>query len=101
LTEDFPDRHDTTVTGGVRERAVARAALQQLVIGLRRIEMAAAAGHFDEAATEYADFRKQLSTTVPAALAAAEPWSLFASTVHAAHYRALRQMLQAAEGPRR
>jgi hypothetical protein len=101
LAEDFPDRRDSTVAGGVRERALARAALQQLVIGLRRIDMAAAAGHFDEAAAEYADFRKQLSTTVPAALAAAAPWSLFNPAVHDAHYRALRQMLQAAEGARR
>lgn len=100
LTEDFPDRRDTTVTGGVRERALARAALQQLVIGLRRIDMAAAAGHFDEAVAEYADFRKQLATAVPAALTAAEPWSLFDPATHDAHYRALRQMLQAAEGAR-
>lgn len=100
LTEDFPDFHDTTVVGGVRERALARTALQHLVLGLRRTDMAAAAGHFDEAAAEYADFRTQLTTTVPALLAEAEPWSLFNPAVHDAHYRALRQMLQAADGDR-
>ncbi len=100
LAEDYPDRHDTTVSGGVQERALARTALQELVLGLRRIDMAAAAGQFDVAAAEYANFRKLMAAAVPAALAAAQPWSLFNPAIHDAHYAALRQMLQAANGAR-
>ena len=65
LTEDFPERKDTTVSGGQQERALARMALKELVLGLRRIDMAAAADQFDEAATEYRNFRKLMASAVP------------------------------------
>ena len=96
LTEDFPDRRDTNVSGGVQERAFARSALQELVLGLRRIDMAASAGHFDVAAVEYGNFRKLMASAVPIVLTKALPWSLFNPMVHDAHYRALQKMLQAA-----
>jgi Di-haem cytochrome c peroxidase len=98
LTEDFPERNDTTVSGGVQQRALARTALEELTLELRRIDMAAAAGHFDAAAVEYSNFRKLMASAVPAVLTAAQPWSLFNPTIHDAHYQALRQMLQAANG---
>jgi len=96
LTEDYPDRRDTSVSGGVQERALARSALQELVLGLRRIDMAAAAGHFDVAAVEYGDFRKLMASAVPIVLTKALPWSLFNPVIHDAHYGALQKMLQAA-----
>jgi hypothetical protein len=96
LTEDFPERSDTTVSGGVQERAVARSALEELVLGLRRLDMAATAGQFDIAAAEYDKFRKLMASAVPMLLTNAQPWSLFNPTLHDAHYGALRQMLQAA-----
>jgi cytochrome c peroxidase len=98
LTEDFPERNDTTVSGGLRERALARTALEELVLGLRRIDMDTAAGHFDQAAVEYSNFRKLMASAVPVLLTNAQPWSLFNPEIHDAHYGALRQMLQAANG---
>jgi hypothetical protein len=92
LTEAFPDHKDTTVTGGREERALARTALKELVLRLRRIDAAAAAGNFDEAASEFLLYRKLAAAAAPAALHAAEPWSLFNPAIHDAHYAALRQM---------
>ena len=100
LTEDFPDRHDTSVSGGVQERALARTALEELVLGLRRIDMAAGTGRFDDASMEYTNFRKLMASAVPQLLTAAQPWSLFNPPVHDAHYAALLQILQAANGMR-
>jgi Di-haem cytochrome c peroxidase len=98
LAEDYPDRRDTSVSGGVPERALARSALQELVLALRRIDMAAAAGHFDVAAAEYDNFRKLMASAVPIVLTKALPWSLFNPVIHDAHYGALQKMLQAANG---
>jgi Di-haem cytochrome c peroxidase len=100
LAEDFPERTDTTVSGGLQERALARTVLKELVLGLRRVDMAAAAGHFDAAADEFANFRKLMASAVPMVLTNAVPWSLFSPAIHDAHYAALRQMLQAANGAR-
>ena len=96
LAEDYPDRRDTSVSGGVQERALARSALQELVLGLRRTDMAAAAGHFDVAAVEYGNFRKLMASAVPQLLTNAQPWSLFNPVIHDAHYGALQKMMQAA-----
>jgi cytochrome c peroxidase len=99
LTEAFPDVKDTSVSEGQQERAVARMALKELVLGLRRIELAAAADRFDQAATEYGNFRKLMASAVPMALAKAQPWSLFNPAIHEAHYAALRQMIETANRP--
>ncbi|MGO8914497.1 MAG: cytochrome c peroxidase [Stellaceae bacterium] len=101
LTEAFPDRKDATVTGGKDERSEARAALKDLVLDLRRVDAAAAAGHLDAAAAESLIYRKLMAAVVPMLLHAAEPWSLFNPAIHDAHYATLRQMLQAAEKPSR
>lgn len=95
LTEHFPDRKDTTVTGGKEERNLARIALKELVLSLRRIEIAAAAENFDEAAVEFQNYSKLMADTVPR-LKTAEPWSLFNPAIHEAHYAALRQIFQTA-----
>jgi cytochrome c peroxidase len=99
LTEAFPDAKDTSVSGGQQERAVARMGLKELVLGLRRIDLAAASDRFDEAATEYGNFRKLMAAAVPVALAKAQPWSLFNPAIHEAHYAALRQMIETANRP--
>jgi hypothetical protein len=96
LAENFPAPKNTNVSGGWDERRLARAALKDLVLCLRRIELAATAGRFDEATSEYVDFRKQIAA-VPVPLQNAEPWSLFNPTIHKAHYSALRKMYEAAE----
>jgi len=99
LTEAFPDVKDMSVSGGQQERAVARMALKELVLGLRRIDLAAAADRFDEAATEYRNFRNLMASAVPKALTNAQPWSLFNPAIHEAHYAALRQMIETANRP--
>jgi Di-haem cytochrome c peroxidase len=96
LTEQFPDRKDTTVTGGVEERRLARAALKDLVLIMRRIDAATSAGHFERAADEYTNYRKLTFAALPLILNNAAPWSLFNPTVHQAHFAALRQLLQTA-----
>jgi cytochrome c peroxidase len=102
LTEQFPDRRDTTVSGGSEERLAARRALKDSVIRFRRIGTAAAAGRFDEAAAEYLDYRKISFATLPILLKTAAPWSLFNPEIHDAHFDALRRLLeQAGKLPRR
>jgi len=39
LAEQFPDRRDTAVEGGREQRRVARTALKELVLSLRRIAL--------------------------------------------------------------
>jgi hypothetical protein len=96
LTERFPDRKDTTVAGGAEERRLARAALKDLVLIMRRIDAATSVGQFEEAANEYMKYRKLTFAAVPLILNAAAPWSLFNPTVHQAHFAALRHLLQTA-----
>ncbi|WGR92639.1 hypothetical protein MTX26_21830 [Bradyrhizobium sp. ISRA443] len=73
LTEQYPDRKNTSVSGGDRERVNARAALKEVVLLLRRIQIAVDDGRI---------------------LAGAEQWSLFNPAVHDQHYMALRRVLQ-------
>jgi hypothetical protein len=100
LTEKIPAPKDTNVSGGREQRRVARAALKDLVLCLRRIDLASAAGRFDEAVGEYMNFRKQIAA-VPVPLQNAEPWSLLDPAVHDAHYTALRQLYEVANGSSR
>jgi cytochrome c peroxidase len=93
LTEQFPDYKNTAVTGGQQERREARTALKELVLGLRRIDLAVTTGRYDEAAAEYRHFSNVTFIDVPAQLKKAQAWSLFNPEVHDAHYRALGQML--------
>jgi cytochrome c peroxidase len=94
LTERYPDRKNTSVSGGQQERGLARTALKNMVLILRRIDIASAEDRFSDAAAEYRNYRHLMAAAVPALLARAEPWSLFNPAVHDAHYAALRQVLQ-------
>jgi cytochrome c peroxidase len=94
LTERYPDRKNTSVSGGEQERVLARNALKELVVILRRIDMAVAEGRTTEASAEYRNYRYLMAAAVPALLAGAEPWSLFNPAVHDSHYAALRQVMQ-------
>jgi len=101
LTEQFPDRRDPTVTDGLRERLAARAILKDTVILFRRIDAAARAGRFDEAAAQFAIYRKLSFVALPQVLSNAQQWSLFNPRVHRAHYAALWENLrQAGKLPR-
>jgi Di-haem cytochrome c peroxidase len=72
-------------TGGAQERTLARATLAALIQTLHRLQTDVAAGRFNEAAGEYLSYRKLTAATVPFALQAAQPWSLFNPTLHAAY----------------
>lgn len=96
LIEHVPDIRDSTVAGGRTERLAARMAAKDLVLSLRRIELAVADGRRDEAMTEYRNFALLATFDVPVALKAAEPWSLFNAEVHDNHYAALARLMQSA-----
>jgi hypothetical protein len=96
LTERIPDTRDTTIKGGEQERLAARMAVKELVLSLRRIEMAVADGHPDEAIAEYRTFGQLATFDVPVTLKKAEPWSLFNAGIQGAHYGALGRILHAA-----
>jgi hypothetical protein len=66
-------------TPGASERRVARTALQALADAMQRLGTEAADGRFEEAAATYLHYRRLTAGMAPAALAAAERWSLFAT----------------------
>ena len=93
LTEHIPDIRNVSV-GGQDERLAARNAVKDLVLTLRRIDLAVEAGHSEEAMSEYKSFATRATFDVPLALKKAEPWSLFNAGVHSSHYAALGRILQ-------
>jgi len=93
MAERYPERKNTTVSGGQSERSLARLALKELVLGLRRLDIAAAEGRYDDAAAEYQTYRKLMVAAVPMVLTSAEAFSLYNPAVHDAHYAALRQIM--------
>jgi cytochrome c peroxidase len=99
LTEQYPDRKNTSVSGGAQERVLARNALKELVLTLRRIDMAVADDRTDDATAEYRNYRYLMAAAVPSVLASAERWSLFNPAVHDSHYAALRQVMQSRHLP--
>jgi cytochrome c peroxidase len=99
LTERVPDRRDTTVSGGEKQRNLARMALKEVVLTLRRIGIDAASGDYNAAAAEYRTYDRLMNAAVPAIVNTAEPWSLFNPIVHDAHYAALRRLLQSDKQP--
>ncbi|MEJ0095660.1 MAG: cytochrome c peroxidase [Methylocella sp.] len=94
LTEHIPDRRDSTVSGGEKERNLARMALKEIVLNLRRIDVDAADGKYNDAANEYRTYNRLMRAGVPVIIGNAEKWSLFNPSIHDAHYAALRQLLQ-------
>ncbi len=96
LVEQFPPVKDTTVVDGVAERLAARKELKNLVLMIRRISVAAAAGQFDEAAADYQNFRTIAYGPVETVIQKAYRWSLFNPAVHEAHFAELRRLLLSA-----
>lgn len=94
LTERVPDRRNTIVSGGEDERNLARMALKEVVLILRRMNLDATEGNYNDAASEYRSYNRFMNAGVPAILGNAERWSLFNPAVHDAHYAALRQLLE-------
>lgn len=100
LTEQYPDRKNTSVLGGEQERSTARATLKEVVLILRRIDGAVADGRTADASAAFKSYRNLMTAAVPALLASAEPWSLFNPTVHDSHYDALRKVLESRHATR-
>jgi cytochrome c peroxidase len=95
LAEQFPDQRDTTITGALTERRLARAALKDVVISLRRIAMTTDAGDFDAARSEYRTYYDlTFSRALPLARGT-EPWSLFNPALRDAHNAERRRLLHA------
>jgi cytochrome c peroxidase len=100
LTERYPDRKNTTVPAeGLNERMMARQALKEQVITLRRIAIAAAEERFDDAMVDFSAYRDRMKIAVPTLLNNAEQWSLFNPKVHDAHYAALAHALASRQQP--
>lgn len=93
LSEHVPDIRNASI-GGQQERLAARMAVKDLVLSLRRIDLAVADGKLDDAMTEYRNFATLATFDVPVALKRAEPWSLFNAGIHDEHYTALGHVLQ-------
>ena len=95
LTGHFPDHKDPTVNGGSAERRRARQSLKEVVLSLRRVGLAAAAGDFDAATLEYSNYRNQIQNAVPY-VNKAQSLSLFDPGIHQMHYTALRKVSESA-----
>ena len=91
LTEKFPEPKDTSVSGGLEQRARARVALKELVLTLREMAVAVQEGHFDEATAGLARYREKMTSTI-AAMEAAKQWSLFDRPLHDTHFAAVRKL---------
>jgi hypothetical protein len=104
LTEQFPERKNSIVSGGAEERIRARDALKYLVLSMHQIGSAMRNNRFDEAAEALTRSRAMLTAAVPV-LQASEPWSLFDRQIHDAHFAAVRRLYRtgtdAALAPRR
>jgi hypothetical protein len=92
LAERFPDRRDTSVSGGENERVVARGFLKEAVLVVRRIGVDATEGRYDDAAEDYRRYLTVMTEGVPNILGVAQRWSLFNPAIHDAHYGALREL---------
>jgi hypothetical protein len=101
LTERIPDRWDAAVSGGDKERNLARMALKEVVLILRSIEIDAADGKYSDAARDYGNYNRFMTAPVPLIVGNAERWSLFNPVVHDAHYAALRQLMESKKQPAR
>ncbi len=74
---------------------MARAAVKETVISLRRIGMAASADDFDGAAAEYKTYYNLAFSKAMPLLRGTEPWSLFNPAIRAAHNAERLRLLRA------
>jgi hypothetical protein len=94
LRDRIPDQGDPAVSGGEKERDLARGALKEAVAILGRVGSNAAGGKYDDAAREYRNYNHFITVGVQPAVGRAEPWSLFNPTVRDALYAAMRRQLE-------
>jgi cytochrome c553 len=101
LADHYPDPAGSEISGGAKQRTLARATIGALMEILHRLGVDAAHARFDQAAGEYLNYRKLTAAAAPLALQNAEPWSLFNPTLHAAHQAALLPTATAMRLPRK
>ena len=77
LADHYPEPRDGNANGA-QECTLAHATVATLMKILQKIQADFAAGRYDEAAGEYLNYRRLSFASAPAALQAADPWSLFA-----------------------
>jgi hypothetical protein len=94
LAERVPDHRNTAVTGALVERRMARAAVKEVVISLRRIAMAVLADDLDAAAAEYITYYDLTFSKAMPLLHGTEPWSLFNPVIRAPHDAERRRLLR-------
>jgi hypothetical protein len=94
LGDQFPDHRDTTVSGALVERRMARAAVKDAVISLRRIAMAASADDLVAAAAEYKTYYALTYAKAQPLLRGTEPWSLFNPALREKHNAERRGMMR-------
>jgi cytochrome c peroxidase len=99
LAEHIPDRRDTTVSGGAKERNFARRTLKEMVVMLRQVGVDADAGKYADAAKGYSTFGRLMMSGMPEIVGRAQRWSLFNRAIHDTHYAALRQLMQSGKQP--
>jgi cytochrome c peroxidase len=93
LAAQFPDHRDPAVTGALIERRMARAAVKDIVITLRRIAMAVSADDFGAAAAEYKTYYDLTFSKAMPLLRGTEPWSLFNRDIRTTHDAERRLLL--------
>jgi hypothetical protein len=98
LTEQFPERKDSTLAAGVEERMRARGVLKYLVLSVHQIGGAVRSNRFEEATEALSRSRAMLTAAVPV-LRASEPWSLFDRQIHDAHFAAVRHLYRSGTDP--
>jgi hypothetical protein len=98
FAEEYPAYNDAAVTGGETERGKARAALKNLVLDLRAVDMAMSEPKPETALTLLSIYHGDLSDAIPV-LQAAVPWSLFDPAIHDAHFAALKKLYASAVDP--
>jgi hypothetical protein len=100
LADHYADDAQGVAAGGMRQRALARATLAQLVEVTQRVRRAAEKKRWDQAAVAYLDYRKMTTATVPQALQAAENFSLFDPALQAVQHRTAMRTNRANDIPR-
>jgi hypothetical protein len=98
LTEQFPERRNSVVTGGAEERVRARDALKYVVLSVHQIGSAIRNNDFDVAAQALSRSRAMLTAAEPM-LQESEPWSLFDRQIHDSHFAAVRHLYRAGTDP--
>jgi hypothetical protein len=94
LRDRIPDQGDPALSGGEKERDLARNSLKKAVAILERVGSNAAGGKYDDAAREYQNYNHFINVGVQPAVGRAEQWSLFNPAIRDAHYAALRKQLE-------